>query len=113
MQFVTPSKNVGPNLKPYYERFLSEFYENGNQKLPSTRNDWEICSWSWCKNLFWETHSFVKISGIWQNSGIWKKISLFWKNSGIWKKSHYFEKWVGYEKISHWFIKISEYLAIF
>ena len=39
MQFVTPSKNVGPNLKPYYERFLSEFYENGNQKLPSTTND--------------------------------------------------------------------------
>ena len=39
MQFVTPLKTVGPNLKPYYERFLSEFYENGNQKLPSTRND--------------------------------------------------------------------------
>ena len=24
-------KKVWPNLKPYYERFLSEFYENGNK----------------------------------------------------------------------------------
>ena len=39
MQFVTPSKDVGPNLKPYYKRFLSEFYENGNQKFPSTTDN--------------------------------------------------------------------------
>ena len=26
MVFVTPSKNVGPNLKLYSERFLSQFY---------------------------------------------------------------------------------------
>ena len=113
MQFVTPSKNVGPNLKPYYERFLSEFYENGNQKLPSTRNDWEICSWSWCKNSFWDTHSFVKLVGYDKIVGYEKKSHYFEKIVGYEKKSHYFEKWVGYEKISHWFIKISEYLAIF
>ena len=44
MQFPTPSKKVGPNLKPYYVRFLFEFYENGNQKLPTTTNDCEIYS---------------------------------------------------------------------
>ena len=33
MQFVTPSKKVGPNLKLYYERFLSEFNENGKSCL--------------------------------------------------------------------------------
>ena len=37
--FLTPSKKVGPNLKPYSERFLFEFYENGKQKLPTTIND--------------------------------------------------------------------------
>ena len=30
-------KKVWPNLKPYYERFFSEFYENGKQKLCSTK----------------------------------------------------------------------------
>ena len=39
MGLFDPYKKVGPNLKPYYERFLSEFYENGKQKLPSTSND--------------------------------------------------------------------------
>ena len=39
MQFVTSLKTVGPNLKPYFERFLSEFYENGKSKIPSTTND--------------------------------------------------------------------------
>ena len=29
VKFVSPSKKVGPNLKPYYEIFLFEFYENG------------------------------------------------------------------------------------
>ena len=38
MQFVPISKIVGPNVKPNYEIFLSEFYDNGNQKLPSTTN---------------------------------------------------------------------------
>ena len=38
---MTISKIVGPNLKPYYERVLSEFYENGKQKMPSTTNHWE------------------------------------------------------------------------
>ena len=52
--FFTPSKKVWPNLKLYYERSLSEFYENGKQKLPSTTNDWENYTWSWCQNLFWE-----------------------------------------------------------
>ena len=33
MQFVTPSKKVGPNLKPYYQRFLSEIYENSKQQM--------------------------------------------------------------------------------
>ena len=28
-----------PNIKPYSERFLFEFYENNKQKLPSTIND--------------------------------------------------------------------------
>ena len=42
MQFVTPSKKVGPNLKPYYKLFLSEFYDNGKQKLPSTTNTEKI-----------------------------------------------------------------------
>ena len=51
---LTPLKKVWHNLKPYSERFLSEFYENGKQKLPNTKNDWENCSWSWCKNLVWE-----------------------------------------------------------
>ena len=51
---MTISKIVGPNLKPYYERVLSEFYENGKQKLPSLTNDWENCSWSWYKNSFLE-----------------------------------------------------------
>ena len=37
MQFVTPSKKFGPNLKLYYERFFSEFYENSKQKLCSTK----------------------------------------------------------------------------
>ena len=37
--FFTTSTNVGPNLKPYSEKFLSEFYENCKQKLPSTIND--------------------------------------------------------------------------
>ena len=39
MHFFTPSKKVGLNLKSYSERFLTEFYENGKQKLPSTIND--------------------------------------------------------------------------
>ena len=52
--FFTLSKNVGPNMKPYSERVLSEVYENGKQKLPTTINDWENCSWSLCKNPFWE-----------------------------------------------------------
>ena len=39
MHFFTPSKKVGPNLKPYSERFLSEFYENGKQNLPTLTND--------------------------------------------------------------------------
>ena len=51
---MTVLKKVLPNLKLYYERFWSEFYENGKQKLPSTTNDWEDCSWSWCKKSFWE-----------------------------------------------------------
>ena len=54
MQFVTTFKKVWPNLKQYYEIFLSEFYESGKQKLPSLTNDWENCSWSWYKNLFLE-----------------------------------------------------------
>ena len=49
MHFFTPSKKVGPNLKPYSERFLSEFYENGKQNLPTLTNDWVIDSWSGCK----------------------------------------------------------------
>ena len=32
--FFTSSKNVGPNMKPYSERLLSEFHENGKKKLP-------------------------------------------------------------------------------
>ena len=35
--FFNPLKKVGPNLKPYSERFFSEFYENGKQKLGSTK----------------------------------------------------------------------------
>ena len=48
---MTPSKNVGPNLKPYSERFLFEFYENGKQKLPSTIIDWENCKLNWGKKI--------------------------------------------------------------
>ena len=42
MQIVTTSKKVEPNLKPYYERFLCEFYEKGNQKLSSTHTCTEM-----------------------------------------------------------------------
>ena len=38
MGLFDPSKKIQPNLKPYSERFLPEFYENGKQKLPSTIN---------------------------------------------------------------------------
>ena len=31
MQFVTPSRKVGPNLKPYHERVLPEFYDYVNK----------------------------------------------------------------------------------
>ena len=37
--FFVTTKNVEPNLKPYSERFLSEFYENGKQKLSGTINN--------------------------------------------------------------------------
>ena len=46
MHFFTPSKNVGPNLKPNSEIFLSEFYDNGLKNLPTPTNDWVIESWS-------------------------------------------------------------------
>ena len=49
MQFVTTSKRVWPNLKSYSERFLSEFYENGKQNLPTLTNNWVIESWIGCK----------------------------------------------------------------
>ena len=39
MNFFTPSNKGGSNLKLYYERYLSEFHENGKKKLPSTIND--------------------------------------------------------------------------
>ena len=39
INFFTSSKNVRPNMKPYSERFLSEFYENGLKKLPTPTND--------------------------------------------------------------------------
>ena len=39
MLFLNPSNKVGPNLKLHYERSLSQFHENGKQKLPSTTND--------------------------------------------------------------------------
>ena len=48
MPYLTPSNKVGPNLKLYYERSLSEFLENGKKKLPSAKNDWENDTWSWC-----------------------------------------------------------------
>ena len=32
MHFFTPSKKVGPNLKPDSDRFLSEFSETGPKK---------------------------------------------------------------------------------
>ena len=48
MPYLTPSNKVGPNLKLYYERSLSEFLENGKKKLPSATNDWENDTWSWC-----------------------------------------------------------------
>ena len=31
MPYLTPSNKVGPNLKLYYERSLSEFLENGKK----------------------------------------------------------------------------------
>ena len=31
MGLFGPSKNIGPNPKPYSERFLSKFYENLNK----------------------------------------------------------------------------------
>ena len=37
--FLSPSKNIRPNMKPYSERFLSAFCENGKEQLPSTIND--------------------------------------------------------------------------
>ena len=37
--FFTPSSKVGPNLKLYFERSLSQSHENRNQKLPCTTND--------------------------------------------------------------------------
>ena len=39
---MSPSKRVVPNLKLYSPRFLSEFYENGKQNLPTLTNDWVI-----------------------------------------------------------------------
>ena len=60
--FFTPSKKVWPNLKLYYQRSLSDFYENGKQKFPSTTNDWENCSWSWCTKSFWKKCKNLQIS---------------------------------------------------
>ena len=59
MHFFTPSKKVGPNLKPYYERFLSEFYENGKQNLQvqqmteqiAAEVDTKINLWKNCKKF--------------------------------------------------------------
>ena len=56
-----PFQKVWPNLKPYYERFLSEFYENGKQKSPTTTNVWENCSWSWYKNSFLEKFKNLQV----------------------------------------------------
>ena len=47
--YFTLSKKVGPNMKPYSERYLSEFYENGMKYLPALTNDWVIDSWSGCE----------------------------------------------------------------
>ena len=33
MGLFDPSKKIGPNPKPYSERFLSDFYENSKKKL--------------------------------------------------------------------------------
>ena len=39
MHFLTPSKIVGPNLKPDSGRFLSELSETGPKILPTPSND--------------------------------------------------------------------------
>ena len=39
MHFFTPSKKVGPNLKPDSDRFLSEFSETGPKNSSTTTND--------------------------------------------------------------------------
>ena len=52
MHFFTPSKKVGSNLKPDFDRILSEFSETGPKYWPTSTNDWENCSWSWCKKRY-------------------------------------------------------------
>lgn len=52
MQFVTTSKKVWPNLKPYYKRFLSEFYKNGKKSCLAQQMTGKIAVEVDKKNLF-------------------------------------------------------------
>jgi len=67
--------------------FLSEFYENGNQGLPGTTSDWEICCWSWCKDSFWEKSveicRYLYLMGMFKGFPIIREGSMIW--SGDWR----------------------------
>jgi len=46
MHFFIPFNNVGPNLKSYLNRFLSEFDQNCKQTMSSFTNDKVLDSWN-------------------------------------------------------------------